>query len=329
MLDRDPRMIVSATTAVIAGTGRGRMRPPLRERCVVDHRLIRPARRRVRLRSDHPCRACRRASAQQTATKGRYQPMAFRGRSARAGSYAQARYRRGLRTWRSRTRLILTVGFGPFIVVGLVGLIVEGHRAAWAAGALFGAGAAAIIAMRETPPVYVENWRTGAQGERKTGKVLRSLQQPPWLIVHDVACARGNYDHVVVGPAGVFLLETKNLNGVVHMRDGEPHLRRRSDPEADQACRWIRVSALAGAASLSSEIQRRTGCRLWVRAVVVLWSGFDEGLVEEERCTFVHGSRLCDWIAGQPIPAHPAAIDDFAAAVEAMATESRVAEALA
>jgi hypothetical protein len=52
--------------------------------------------------------------------------MAFNGSSARAGVYAQGRYRRGLRLYRSRTRLIVTAVFGPFLAVGLVGLAVDG-----------------------------------------------------------------------------------------------------------------------------------------------------------------------------------------------------------
>lgn len=64
--------------------------------------------------------------------------MAFNGGSARAGVYAEGRYRRGLRHWRARTRLIIAVCLGPFIALGLVGLMIEGHAAAWIAGVVFG-----------------------------------------------------------------------------------------------------------------------------------------------------------------------------------------------
>src|SRR5438270_6833380 len=101
--------------------------------------------------------------------------MAFNEGSVQAGAYARGRYRRGLRAWRSRTRLIVGIAFGPFIGVGLAGLVVERHWAAWIAGVAFGAGAGAIIAMRESPPAYIENWQIGAEGERKTEKALRPL----------------------------------------------------------------------------------------------------------------------------------------------------------
>ena len=53
-------------------------------------------------------------------------------------SDAEGRYRRGLRHWRARTRLIIAVCLGPFIALGLVGLMIEGHAAAWIAGVVFG-----------------------------------------------------------------------------------------------------------------------------------------------------------------------------------------------
>ncbi|MGO8905507.1 MAG: nuclease-related domain-containing protein [Solirubrobacteraceae bacterium] len=248
--------------------------------------------------------------------------MASNGSSARAGAYAFGRYSRALRDWRSRIRLILAAFLGPFIAVGLAGLFIEGHVAAWIAGMVFGIGAGVLIALRESPPAYIENWKLGAEGERKTEKALASLERPRWLVLHDVECPRGNYDHIVVGAAGVFLLETKNLQGTVHISDGEPRLRRRSDPEADKACSWIRSAALGGAAELKKEIERRTGRRLWVQAVVVLWSGFEEGVHEDEKCVFLHGSRLREWLGSRRDVLDSATTAELCAAVEAIANET-------
>jgi hypothetical protein len=249
--------------------------------------------------------------------------MAFIGSSARAGGYAHQRYKRGLAAYRYRIRRLLALFFGPFIVVGLVGLLLEGHLASWGAGIAFGLGVGALMALRDSPPAYIENWHIGAEGERKTEKALKTLDRTRWLVVHDVQCARGNYDHIVVGAAGVFLLDTKNLQGVVHMIDGEPHLRRRSDPEADKSCGWIRSSALAGAASLSGEIQRRTGCRLWVNAVVVLWPDFDEGLYEDQKCMLVHGSQLNEWLTSRPDALDATTTQQLMAGIEAIAAEAQ------
>jgi Nuclease-related domain len=150
------------------------------------------------------------------------------------------------------------------------------------------------------PPAYIENWQRGAEGERKTAKVLKPLQRSGLHVFHDIQTGHGNYDHVLVGPTGVFLLETKNLNGIVEMRDGTPHLLRRHDPDAETPIKRMRPSVLSAAARLKQEIERQAGLRPWVQAVVVLWADFPEGLAEHDRCAYVHGSRLRAWLRSRP-----------------------------
>jgi hypothetical protein len=193
---------------------------------------------------------------------------------------------------------------------------------AWVAGAAFGVGAGAWIAVRDSPPAYIENWQIGAEGERKTARALSDLQPSEWSVVHDVQCRRGNYDHIIVGRAGVFLLDSKNPQGVVHMQDGVPHLRRPSDPEADSPCRSMRVGALAGAASLHEDLKLLTGRREWVQAVVVLWSEFDEGVYEGEKCALVQGRRLCEWISSRPTVLDEETAAALAAAVQTLDSET-------
>jgi integrative and conjugative element protein (TIGR02256 family) len=172
-------------------------------------------------------------------------PMATLGRGSRAGLYAEKRYRRGRRSWRRSTRRLLAISCGPFIAAGLVVLVVDGHLLSWAGGVLFGAFIAIWIAIRETPPRYVEKWQAGAEGERKTARALRRLERKGWTLRHDVQRRYGNYDHIAVGPSGVYLLETKKLEGVVEIRDGVPHLSRRHDPDATEKFTRMRSTALS------------------------------------------------------------------------------------
>ena len=190
-------------------------------------------------------------------------------RKARAGVYAERRYRRGLRRWRAKTRPLFISAFGPFIVAGVAVYFIDGHRLVWLAGLVTGLLVGAWIALRDSPPHYVENWHDGAEGERKTEKALGPLEREGWRTFHDVQARYGNYDHIAVGPAGVFLLESKNLMGTVELRDGVPHLRRRLDPEAEVSFGRVRPQPLATAARLKEEIERRSGQRTWVQAVVV------------------------------------------------------------
>ncbi len=241
--------------------------------------------------------------------------MATTGTGRAAGTYAQERYARGRRRWRVRTLPILAATFGPLILVGIVGLILERHLLSWLAGALAGAGVAAWGALRETPPAYVEKWQLGAEGERKTAAALTRLEGRGLTVVHDVDCRYGNYDHIAVGPGGVFLLESKYPQGTVELRGGVPHLRRKLDPEADTPIKQIRPRVLSAAAALKRDIEQRTGVRTWVQAVVVLWCDFPEGVIDDGRCVFVHGPRLANWIEGRPSGLSRANVEAIVAAV--------------
>ncbi|TLM86707.1 NERD domain-containing protein [Pseudarthrobacter sp. NamE2] len=57
-------------------------------------------------------------------------------------------------------------------------------------------------------------WYRGALGEIAVGRLLQRLG-PEWLVLHAVPVGTGasDIDHVLVGPAGVFTLNTKNHEG--------------------------------------------------------------------------------------------------------------------
>jgi hypothetical protein len=44
------------------------------------------------------------------------------------------------------------------------------------------------------------------------GAVLEGLG-PGWHVLHDISLGRGNIDHILVGPAGTFTIETKSHRG--------------------------------------------------------------------------------------------------------------------
>jgi hypothetical protein len=239
--------------------------------------------------------ACRSKTPSLTADK----PKVFDTR-LEAGRYAEDRYRQGLRRWRVATRSIAIGILGPILVIGVVGLVVFGNAISWFGGALAGAAIAGWAMLRDTPPRYVEQWRDGAEGERRTEKALRPLERSGLRVVHDVSSSCGNYDHIAVGSGGVFLIETNTLQGKVELRDGVPHLLRLLDPEAKLRFERIRPTALGAAARLKEEIERESGVPIWVQAVVVFWSPFPRGLVEDGRCVFVEGDRLAEWVVNRP-----------------------------
>ena len=243
-------------------------------------------------------------------------------RNPRAGAFAERRYRRGLRSWQLKNRRLFAALFGPFVIVGIVVGILTGDVITWLAGMVAGAFLAMWIAFRETPPRYVETWREGAEGERKAEKALKPLERAGWHVVHDVQTGHGNYDHIAVGPSGVYLLESKNLQGIVNVKGGVPHLARRHDPNKTEIFDRVRPCALAGAARLKKEIERRTDHRIWVQAVVVFWSEFPEGFVQDDKCVFIEGSRLRDWLQSHPQSLSQADVEKIGAGIEGIAEDA-------
>jgi len=204
------------------------------------------------------------------------------------------------------------------MAAAVVVLVVDHQRLSWAAGAVFGALAGTWVVMRDSPPGYVENWRVGYEGERKTEKALAPLERSGWRVLHDIDGDRGNFDHVAVGQGGVFLLETKYPVGIVELRAGVPYVRRRLIARKD-SLGMIRRQALGAAARLHREIEQRVGQPGWVCAVVVFWSEFPEGHAEHEKCVFIHGSQLRSWLEARPVTLSPGQVAMIAASVAQLA----------
>ena len=61
----------------------------------------------------------------------------------------------------------------------------------------------------------VDRWHRGAVGEEHVGKIIDGLREQGWLAIHDAATGHGNIDHILVGPAGLFTVETKSHGGRV------------------------------------------------------------------------------------------------------------------
>ncbi|HEV2791726.1 MAG TPA: nuclease-related domain-containing protein [Solirubrobacterales bacterium] len=67
-------------------------------------------------------------------------------------------------------------------------------------------------------------WLRGAEGEEAVGELLDGLAADGWLVIHDVSFGRGNIDHVVIGPGGVFTVETKSHAGRISLDRLDPKM---------------------------------------------------------------------------------------------------------
>jgi len=63
----------------------------------------------------------------------------------------------------------------------------------------------------------VERRDRGASGEEHVGELLDELPAREWQVIHDATMGHGNVDHILIGPAGVFTVETKSAPGPVRV----------------------------------------------------------------------------------------------------------------
>jgi hypothetical protein len=63
----------------------------------------------------------------------------------------------------------------------------------------------------------VERHDRGASGEEHVGSLLDALTDHGWRVIHDVSLGHGNVDHILVGPPGVFTIETKSHPGPIRV----------------------------------------------------------------------------------------------------------------
>jgi hypothetical protein len=70
-------------------------------------------------------------------------------------------------------------------------------------------------------PSSTTNWAKGAAGEETSGHVLDGFRDEGFAVLHDraIPASRANIDHLVISPAGIFIVDPKNYSGRVEQRD--------------------------------------------------------------------------------------------------------------
>lgn len=105
-----------------------------------------------------------------------------------------------------------------------------------------------------------ERLRRGIRGEEAVAEVLAALPSSYWVL-HSLSTGHGDVDHVVIGPTGVFALETKAWEGTFYRSRGR--LFSNGKP-AEHVLRQARA-----AAAQIRQLLLDAGIDLWVEAVVV------------------------------------------------------------
>ena len=236
-------------------------------------------------------------------------------KSRKAGESAARKYEELTQAWLRRNRgrfLIMAAVLAP-IVIGVNLAAARWSSLRWSAGLVTGVVVAMFLIARMSPPPWIENWQDGAFGEQWTGRALRELESQGWRIFHDLKASCGNIDHVVVGPGGVFLLDSKRWRGSVTVDADSAVVRRMEDPDLN----W-RLTSPAHVKSLAREVHEAvrasTHASVWVTPVIVVWGEFAQ-VAAGDTCKFVHGDALAQWLRGQPARIAPGRVEQIADAV--------------
>lgn len=222
-------------------------------------------------------------------------------RAGKAGASAFAFYEEQRKAWIRRNRRVfmwLNVVTGLLIVASFVVWRVL-PASGWYAGLVAGMALSFNVGARVNPPGWIENWQAGGFGEQRTARELTELGDD-WLVLHDLPRANhSNVDHVVVGPAGVFLLDTKNLGAEVRINGDELVVYR---PDGRERYRHSNYPVqVRGAAAALSDALRAAGATCWVNAVIVVWGDMTDAHVAASRLDWVAGKELVSWLQARPI----------------------------
>ncbi|HWI95017.1 MAG TPA: nuclease-related domain-containing protein [Solirubrobacterales bacterium] len=70
----------------------------------------------------------------------------------------------------------------------------------------------------------IDRWLRGAEGERRVGAALAELTADGWMALHGVSLGRGDVDHILIGPGGIFTIETKSHRGRIPIDRIDPRM---------------------------------------------------------------------------------------------------------
>lgn len=235
----------------------------------------------------------------------------------KAGASAQVKYTTLTKAWRKRKRGVfaaVTAVCGSIFALAVVGWHLWPNLA-FMFGLWAGTAMAFWLMARESPPAWIEQWQQGAFGEQATGRQLRKLEHQGWVVLHDLPRGTGNVDHVLVGPGGVFVLDSKRTDGLVVVQDSSVTVTRIDDPNLH----YVHTGS-AHLLHLASETHERVRATSrisqWVTPVMVWWAEFPQRVVEG-RCVHVHGDDLVQWLLDRPTQIAPSRVQRVADAVRA------------
>lgn len=178
-----------------------------------------------------------------------------------------ARSKAGRSAWREYHRRLLPVAlFGLFLMLlclSFVALVVNGQLGFFAMLLLFACLVSIYVFWNRNLDAISERWGAGAQGEIEVGRELERLHKAGFYVFHDWDSGRGNVDHFVIGPQGVFVVETKAWKGEISCENGKLLRNGKPIPGKD-----VTKQAMAEAMAVRDLLRSSSGIEGFVRPVL-------------------------------------------------------------
>jgi len=183
--------------------------------------------------------------------------------------------------------------FLSFVLLGafLASLILGSGT--WIFGMLFVASLISVIVYWKKGLRRVESFFRGARGEERVAALLASMPDT-YHIFNDFEAGNDHVDHVVIGPAGVFSVETKSWRGTVEVVEGHVLVNGAlpsRDPLAQAQREADKVRAAIG----------KLGFDVTVSPVVCFASDtFASDAAQRGSVKIVNAAAIGEWFASQP-----------------------------
>jgi Nuclease-related domain len=157
-----------------------------------------------------------------------------------------------------------------------------------------------VLAISRFVLPLLERRNRGATAEEHVGGLLDQLAG--WRVIHDASAGHGNIDHVIIGPAGVFTVETKSAPGPV------------------------RVARVHGGTLAQAQAQRRAierVCGLEVEPLIVYSRAWvDRPLARRRGVRVLPARMLLGYLARQPERLSASQVEEARASVAGALSES-------
>ena len=192
--------------------------------------------------------------------------------------------------------------FLAFTCLGAFAAALAAGRLTFLFATLFFASLIAVAVMWRQGVRRVESFFIGARGEERVAGIVAALPES-CHVFHDFVAGGRHVDHVIVGPAGVFSVETKNWRGKVTLEDGYVLV------DGRLADRSPLQQAIREAAAVKDELAK-TGWTGSVTPVLCFASDtFDAGCSAAGPARLINAQELCGWLRAQPDAMAPADIE--------------------